>query len=322
MRVFVAWRRLSARTVDLAEALGARLVLIHDRPPYIRAWLETGRVLARLKPSTVIIQLPQGPLLYRAVRLRERLGYVLAADVHAAMLVYESWKAWLLNAPFARYLRDTDLAIAHSRMFARLMEERGVPREKIIVVYDPLPRLEPVEEPRLPLEPGEYILIPASWHPDEPLEELLRAYRDSGLDAKLVVTGRPRGRAARLAEKLGALLPGYLPRPQYNWLLVNAGLVVAPGSRPHGFLRAAWEAVAAARPLAAPDTPAMREVLGDHPCLYNPRSPDPSLLRRCWEERSELATLSGRLRERLKGLVEEMLGELEARLRSLEASRP
>ncbi|AEM38447.1 hypothetical protein Pyrfu_0577 [Pyrolobus fumarii 1A] len=332
MRVFVAWRRISARTRDLAGSLRAKLVFIRSGPPYIRACIETKRVLEELRPQTVIVQLPQGPLLYRVAQLRDRLGYVLVADVHTAMVVHDTLKSLVLNKPFTRYLRRADIVVVHNRLVARLVEEKiGVEPSRILVVYDPPPRMEPVEEPPFAKELGEFILVPAGWAADEPLEEIVEAFCASKASSKyrLVLTGdygRARRRATRIASMCRAvMLTGFLPAPQYNWLVRNATAVIAATLREYTFLRAAWEAIVLHKPLLASRTRTMEDLLGaDYPGLFNPRSGDLERLLGGLAEGNlieELRASVARLAERLVPEQRSMLEELDRRIRELETSK-
>ncbi|KSW10778.1 hypothetical protein CF15_08365 [Pyrodictium occultum] len=280
--VFVAWARLSRRTRDLARALGAGLLFLRDRPPYIRAWRETARALEEARPDAVVVQLPQGPLLLRVATLAGRLGFRVVADVHTGFLVYSSPAGLLLNRPFRGLLRRADLVLAHNEPEARLLGRAGLPGERVLVVYDPLPRPPArLERPALDLGDGGYILVPASWAPDEPLELVARGFLASGAPGgyRLVVTGDPgrrpglHRRLRRLArESRGSIvLTGFLPEPQYAWLLSHAAAVVAATTREYTMLSAAWEAVAYRKPLLASATGTLREVLGPgYPCLFPP----------------------------------------------------
>lgn len=280
-RVFVAWSRLSRRTRDLASALGLKLLFLPYRPPYLKAIVYTKRILLEEKPELVFVQLPQGPLLYTVLRLRDRLGYRVVADVHSGFIVYASLKEWLLNSPFKRLLRRVDLVLSHNEAFTKLLVEKSlVLKSRVLTVYDPLPDLSGSEPPPLGLEPASYILVPASWAPDEPLWEIVKGFLESGVQGsfKLVVTGDYRrrlelaGRIRRLAEEYSrVVLTGFLPRPQYNWLLLNAQLIVAATVKEYTMLSAIWEAVAARRPFMATTTRTLERILGSsYPCLTPP----------------------------------------------------
>ena len=63
---------------------------------------------------------------------------------------------------------------------------------RTIVVYDPIPKpAEDVDKYAVEgLEPGRYVVFPASWAPDEPVEFIVREFllSKASEDYKLVVT--------------------------------------------------------------------------------------------------------------------------------------
>ena len=314
--VFVAWRRASVRTVELAERLGAELIVVRDRPPYLRAYLETGRLLEEKRPRVVIVQLPQGPLLYRVARLRDRLGFRLVADVHTAMVVYDGWKGVVLNRPFLRYLRRADLVLVHNEPLARLLDARLGLRDRLMVVYDPPARLEP-RAAYEGLEPRSYILLPASWAPDEDVEGVVRAYCDAAPRLRLVVTGDYRRRGARPPVCRGVVYTGFVERSVYNWLVSNARIVIAETRREYTFLRSAWEALSAGRPALIASTETLRSIYRGYSGFYE----SPEGLRRLLSRVDELTPILedefAALRAELLRESEEMLERLRARLEEL-----
>lgn len=318
--VFVAWRRASVRTVELAEKLGIELLVVEDRPPYIRAYLETGRLLKAKKPRVVIVQLPQGPLLYRVARLKEKLGFRLVADVHTAMVVYDGWKGVVLNRPFLRYLRRADLVLVHNEPLARLLDAKLGVRDKLMVVYDPPARLEP-RTAYEGLEPLEYILVPASWAPDEDIAGVVKAYCASGLRAlKLVVTGDYRRRGVKPPACNGVVYTGFVERRVYNWLVSNARLVIAETRREYTFLRSAWEALTAGRPALIASTETLRSIYRGYRGFYSSTDELRGMLSRVEEYTPILEKEFSVLRERLLRDSMSMLERLKARLEELARS--
>jgi glycosyltransferase involved in cell wall biosynthesis len=283
--VFVAWARLSRRTRDLARELDLELLFIPDRPPYLKAWRTTERLLKEKEPDTVIVQLPQGPLLWKAVRLAERYEFKVVADTHRGFWSYSSFKELILNAPFRRFLHRADLILIHSPLIAAKARRIGLPEDKVALVYDPIPKPPPrLERPAIADRLGSYIVVPASWAADEPLEELARAFlaSRSSRSYQVVITGEPR-RAPRKARKLRRLaemsrgtiiLSGYLEDSMYAWLLQHSEAIISITADDYSMPAVAWEAVAYRKPLLASDIATMREVMGSgYPCFL-PRSTD------------------------------------------------
>ncbi len=318
--MFVAWSRLSRRTVDLAGRLGLEVAFVPGGPPYLGAWLRTGRLLAERRPRLVAAQLPQGPLLARLLGLRGRLGFRLVADVHTGFLVYGSLAGRLLNAPFRGLLRKADLVVVHNEDMLRLLRGLNVDPERALVVYDPIPAPRRTRRPGLDVEPGRFLLLPASWAPDEPLALAAEAFASSGLAPagyKLVVTGdhqrRPR-LAGRLSGVPGVVLSGHLPRAEYEWLLAHSAAVLALTTREYTVLSALWEAVAHGRPAVVSSTRTLRGLLGeDYPCLAPPTVGGlREAMVRCARRAVGVGAWYSRLRRLSEGSLERLRGAVEA----------
>ncbi len=290
----IAWARLSRRTRDLAQVLGAKLIFIPDMPPYLRAWIETKHILEKLRPKLVIAQLPQGPLLWRVLNLSKRLKYRVVADVHTSFVVHDSLKGLFLNRPFQHLLGEADLLMAHNEPQAKLIETMaGISREKILIVYDPLPIPPKTEEPPIEiLRRKEYILLPASWASDEPIYEIVKIYIELGLNYILVLTNNPH-RNKRFYKKLQKIiknkpiiLTGYLPIRQYAWVFQNAKAIIAATKREYTMLSSIWEAVAYKKPFLVLQTKTLKEILGNnYPCFFSLSSNSmKAAIEKCLEE--------------------------------------
>ncbi len=269
--LFIAWSRLSRRTIQLASHLGAELLFIEDKPPYIRAWLQSKNIIERKhnKLKTVILQLPQGPLLLEAVILKNKYGFKLVADVHTGFIVYDSLRGFVLNGPFTKLLDKCDLVIVHNDHIKQYIRKLYGIDKKLITVYDPLPVVpRRLEKPKHleEVEGGNFIVFPASWNLDEPLEYVISEYLSSKISSsyKLVITGKPRAKIFKKIEKLrtsSIILTGYLPWRQYYWLLANAKAIIAATKREYTILSAVWEGAASQTPLIVSRTRTLEELL-------------------------------------------------------------
>ena len=153
--VFVAWSRLSLRTRFLAEEIGAHLLFVGGRPPYLENWYKTRKELERLKPRIVFVQLPQGPLLFAMLRLAKRQRLHVVADVHTGFAYPVTLAEKMLNAPFRRLLYRCSLVLAHNEPLRNYLLAKGFSHaNNTIVVYDPVGRLQAEMEPYKYVEPG------------------------------------------------------------------------------------------------------------------------------------------------------------------------
>jgi hypothetical protein len=266
MIVAVAWKRLSRRSELMSKALGAKLWFFPDRLPYLRGAVCTFLRIMDCKPEILLIQLPQGPLLIESLLLRRTIKCKVVADVHTGFIVNDDWKSLLLNEPFCRFLKYADLVLVHNQLVLDLLPE-GL-RGKAMVVYDPWFMIEKGAFAKEPEEP--YLVFPASFAPDEPLEELISGVIRNCPGTKIYITGNWR-RQPRLKryESDRVIFTGYLPTVQYEELLVGARAVVAGTKREYTSLMAAWEAVAYEKPLALSESATLRETFGDYPVYYN-----------------------------------------------------
>ena len=280
MSVFVAWGRLSRRTVSLSRELGLELFFVRDKAPYMKSFLKTYRFLSRRRPDLVFVQLPQGPLLAEVVRLSRRHGFKVVADVHTGFIYPVTLKEVVLNKPFWKYLRETTLVLVHNKLEKKLVEKTlKTPSSKVVLVYDPLPRIpEELSKPRIEAEPGSYLILPSSWAPDEPLEFVVREFLKSRISRNhsLVLTGNWRRNLnlykriqefVRSSNKI--VLTGYLKDSEYYYLLKNAKAVIAATNREYTMLHALWEAIAARVLALIPKTKTLEaEISGGYPCFY------------------------------------------------------
>lgn len=129
--------------------------------------------------------------------------------------------------------------------------------------------------------PGPYILAIGNVKPHKNLQNLVRAFRmlENEVSHDLVIIGRIEGLRTvdRTLLELAAgdrriILAGAVSPSELAAYLAHAALFVFP-SLFEGFGFPPLEAMAAGIPLAASDIPVVREVCGDVPVYFNPRSP-------------------------------------------------
>jgi hypothetical protein len=265
--VFVAWKKLSLRSKLISKALGASLLFFPDRAPYIRAAIKTFVELRHLKHSVVIIQLPQGPLLLEALLIKKFLKCKVVADVHTGFLVADNWKGCVLNKPFAKFLRMADLILVHNENILELLPNNA--KVKALIVYDPWHLIKTFSKHAR--EP--YIVLPASFSPDEPIEEIITSIKSSDLNVKIYVTGDWR-RQPKLKKYASSniIFTDFLPYEEYNKLLSGAAGIITGTKREYTVLNSAWEAVAYLKPLALTETVTLKPIFRDYAVFFNWRN--------------------------------------------------
>jgi glycosyltransferase involved in cell wall biosynthesis len=286
--VLLALNVVSTRTKWLTRALNAKLYLLKSRPPYLDLVSKVFKIINENNIDTLIIQLPTGPLLLASVlskKLTINKEVRIIADVHtgflSAKLNLVITKHGILNAPFKPFLRYSNLIIIHNETNYKLL-----PYEfyyKTIVLYDPFYTVREFfaekncgdfEMKYLKNENDKYAVYPASWHPDEPIEFLVKAWAHSNIPVSLVITGRPQ---QQILEKIR----GYIQIPkiiftdyikdyrEYLCLLSKALFIISATYSNLDMQCSAYEALALGKPIIASNKLAMRTVLGDIPVYFN-----------------------------------------------------
>jgi len=309
----------------LAEELGAYIVFIEEGPPYLRNWFKTGRELERLKPRIVLVQLPQGPLLYLALRLAKRYGFHVVADVHTGFVHPASLAEKLLNGPFRRLLRQCSLVLAQGEASREYLVAKGFSHsDNTITVYDPVGRPLVEMEPYEYVEPGSYILVPASWTHDEPLDFIVREYAEFKVHEKwgykLVITGNYRRRAG-LARRImgvnGVVLTGFVSDAVYHWLIANAALVIAATTRKcTALMRAIWDAALYETPVVMSWTKTLEKEITT-PCFFRYVNGGLGTVLEACLENEEYRYLTKLALRELKKRSAKTLEDLKARLMEL-----
>jgi glycosyltransferase involved in cell wall biosynthesis len=261
----VAWRKLSRRSQLISKALNAKIWFFRDGIPYIRASLGTLLALIRERPHVTLVQLPQGPLLLETLLLKTLRKYKVVADVHSGFLVTMDWKGWLLNTPFVRFLQKADLILVHNDLVLNLIPMNL--RAKTLVVLDPWYLICNGEHKT---GQGDYIVFPASFAPDEPLEEVINSINSFNLDVKIYVTGNWK-RQPRITKYASDKIKftGYLKDGEYYKLLLNAKAIVTGTKREYTSLMSAWEAIAYTKPLALTKTKTLENLFKDYAVFYD-----------------------------------------------------
>jgi hypothetical protein len=266
--VIVAWRKLSRRSQLLSKALNAKILFFPDRVPYIKALSSTFFAVTQGNTHTILVQLPQGPLLLEALLLKMLKRCKVVADVHTGFLVTTDWKGLLLNAPFVKFLGKSDLILVHNDFQLNLIPVNF--RAKTIVVYDPWYLIGRAEHKG---KQGDYIVFPSSFAPDEPLEEVINSINSFNINVKMYVTGdwRRRPKVINYASDR-IIFTGYLREDKYNKLLSNARAIITGTKREYTSLMSAWEAVAYAKPLALTKTETLKRLFGNYAVFYDWRN--------------------------------------------------
>jgi len=306
----IAWKKLSRRTELLAQALNAKMLFFKDNLPYAKAVFKTFISVLQQKPQVLLLQLPQGPLLLEAYFLKKLVGCKIIADVHTGFLLNTDWKGLVLNAPFVKLLSIADVVVAHNETQIDIIPKKA--KNKTIVVYDPW-YLIATENKKNKQE--KYVVFPASFAPDEPLEEIIEAVNTSEQALKLYITGNWK-RAPELKKYASEKIQftGFLSDKEFNNLLSRASAIITGTTREHTAMMSAWEAVAYSKPLAVTATRTLKNMYQHYAIFYdwkNKQSIIESL------QRITVAKTNLESREKLKQKTLQHLDGLKQKMRKL-----
>ena len=236
-------------------------------PLYIQGFYDTFLRYLQERPSTLILQLPQGPLLLEGVLLKKSFDCKIAVDVHTGFVYGHTLKGLILNKSFNKLLNYADLVIVHNDEILDILYPSII--EKTVVVYDPWMFIQSTEQIS---SNDRYLVFPASYSPDEPLPEVLSAVNESK-NMKVYVTGNFYRNPSMLRFSSSHVeFTGFLDRQDYEKLLANSCGVITGTKDEYTLMMSAWEAVAFQKPLLLSATKTLRNMFEDYAIFYNWKS--------------------------------------------------
>ena len=236
-------------------------------PLYIEGFRDTFLRHLKERPSTLILQLPQGPLLLEGVLLKKSFNCKIAVDVHTGFVYGHTTKGLVLNKSFNKLLNYADLVIVHNDDILDILQPSII--EKTEVVYDPWMFIQPTEQTA---SNERYLVFPASFAPDEPLAEVLSAV-NKHKNMKVFVTGNFYRNPSLLRFSSSHVeFTGFLKRQDYEKLLANSFGVITGTKDEYTLMMSAWEAVAFQKPLLLSETKTLRNMFEDYATFYNWKS--------------------------------------------------
>lgn len=268
--VYIVWAGFQRRALSLqkdfkydlrhlpTEANG-KLSKLHA---YWRQARHSIRLASQRSVKVVWLQLPPTFLVHLLVAYRAltRRSFKIVADCHNASLR----PPWSRLPLFYTVLNRCDLILVHNDDVARDATALGVAGDRLLVLED-----APAYRNRVPTshvaKDGEgHVLVPCSFHNDEPILEVLDAAR-AFPDVTFKITGpRARAEAKGYVGKAPAnvIFTGFVCVEEYDKLVWTArailGLTLLDGIQ----LSVAGEAISAGRPLILSNTSTLRRLYG------------------------------------------------------------
>jgi len=261
----LAWTPIGGRPPELAAAFGGTSRCFYDLGGsakltplrYLVSALRTVAVLLALRPRAVIASAP--PVFPGAIAwLYGRLtGAVVVLDTHPQALGVDPTRAIALFMGLQRWLvpRVAACLVAVDELAERVTAWGG----RAIVLHEAPPLWEVA--PAGPISGRPRVLFIGIFAPDEPFDAVVDA---AALvpEADVHVTGDHRRCPPELARRAPAnvTFTGFLGPEDFRDALQAADIVMTLTTRETAVNRAAYEAVAAQRPLIISDRPVGREL--------------------------------------------------------------
>jgi glycosyltransferase involved in cell wall biosynthesis len=267
--IYIAWVNYQRRAESMQSYFGYDLFYVssqHRAPFYkfisyfLRAKM-TMQIVLREKPDVVWVQLPPTFLMHLLILLRFviRRKMKIVADCHNAAL-RPPWNSVPLCV---RFLNRASLIVVHNDNVVETAHSLGLNDKRLCVLGDCVPIL-PSAEIEARGQPRPTIVMPCSFHADEPIEAVLEAAREFE-SATFVITGdhlRIRNRALVEQVTENVRFPGFLPLPEFDRLLLRASAVLCLTTQDDIQLSAISEAIAAGKPMIISDTSLLRNLFG------------------------------------------------------------
>ena len=267
--VYIAWVDYQRRAESMQTYFGYDLFYVSAQhlPPlrkllsYIMRAKATLQIVLRERPDVVWLQLPPTFLMHLLVLFRfvTRRTFKIVADCHNAAL-RAPWSAVPLSS---RLLNWADLVLVHNPDVVAAARDLGVEHQRLRVLGDSVPVL-PSEDVETPPQRKPTLVMPCSFHADEPIEAVLQAARQLE-SATFVITGnhlRIRNRGLLKQATQNVIFPGFLPLAEFDQLLLRASGVLCLTTQDGVQLSAASEAIAAGKPIIISDTKLLRDLFG------------------------------------------------------------
>jgi glycosyltransferase involved in cell wall biosynthesis len=267
--IYLAWVNYQRRAESMQRYFGYDLFYISSRHlaparkllSYVARARATLRIVLRERPDVVWLQLPPTFLVHLLVLFRfvTRRRMKIVSDCHNAALR----SPWSIVPLSVLLMNRTDLVLVHNLDVAPAARDLGVDRRRLSILGDCVPVL-PADEAEAERPARPTLVMPCSFHADEPIEAVLQAAQQLE-SATFVITGnhlRIRNRSLVEHASRNVIFPGFLPSAEFDRLLLRASGVLCLTTQEGIQLSAVSEAIAAGKPMIISDTGLLRDFVG------------------------------------------------------------
>jgi len=257
--IWITWEQ-HRRTTVLADHFGMKLyTLVHAGSRLMRYTvlsLRTFQVLRRERPKCLVVQNPSIVLAFIAWLLRPLFRYSLVVDAHNVAIEPYAHAPWVVRWATQRLLRAADLTIVTNRFLAEKVAAAGGAPE---VLPDKLPATPRGAD--CPSDAQFLAVLIATYAADEPVAEVINAFRQLPPQWELLVTGNWRKHESKLPKPIPANVgfTGFLEDDSYWGLLQRCDAVIDLSLKDDCLVCGAYESVAVSKPLILSDDRAIRD---------------------------------------------------------------
>ncbi len=267
--VYIAWAGYQRRAVSMQRYLAFDLFHL---PPnegrkinkllgYFRQAATTLRIVHESKPEVVWIQLPPNFIVHILLiwRLLSGSKFKIILDLHNAALR----RPWISTPLFAAACRSSDLLVVHNEEILQQVPRKLLRKDTSVVVLEDPPSSFEGNRPDVPIENA--VLIPCSFHDDEPIDMLLAAARLVP-EISFRITGRiEKAQAKGYLQDVPANVQftGFVSENEFNRLLHSSAVVAGVTTYEGIQLSVASEAIGAGKALILSSTRILRSMFSD-----------------------------------------------------------
>ena len=314
-QIHIAWIGFFRRQVSMKDFFGYEIIFLPMRSrykmmklfEYLSKFYRSFLLFAGKRPDVVWVHLPQVPLLWAALMYRWLLNHKakVVADCHSSMLR----KPWV-RVPFGvSMINRCDLVLVHNDYMVKVAQAVGIKLDLVRVLEDVPANISSCgKETAIPDVPRPWLLFPASFHEDEPIEELLKA-AELVPKASFLITGNYKASRNKNIEwdiPPNVNLLGYLPVDTFDACLRACDVVIGLTTEEGVQLCAAGEAVGIGKPMVLSGTDVLKKLFHKGAVFVDSSNPE-SIARGCRDALGRLKILaaeSSALREERKQMWE------------------
>lgn len=261
-RIWITWEN-QRRSIELSRHLGCELFVLEysGRTRYLVSGLKTLQILFKKKPDILFVQNPSMVLATLACIYGMLTRVPVVVDRHTNFMLTKKKRSPLFVLVFKALnyftIRFAALTIITNRYIAEIVTDLG---GRPFILPDKLPTLNSTQ--KAPLKAEHNFLVVSSFAADEPLEDVIEAFKGLDPSYKCYITGNFKKADPAMIANAGAnvVFTGFLSEQDYIDMVFSVEGVIVLTSVDYTMLCGCYEATTACKPLITSD----KSVLTDY----------------------------------------------------------